>query len=82
MSNKKITTKKSPANPSRDGFFKWTLEIQVHKTWVEDGFDLDDERAHEMLCHHLPYAYGHELKAKVLSAPGRKAIRKTQGYKG
>lgn len=85
MPNKKASTKKpateSPANPSRDGFFKWTVEIQVHKTWVEDGFDLDDDRAHAMLCHELSHAYSPELKAKVLSAPDRKAIRKMQGYK-
>lgn len=60
--------------------FKWTIEIEVDPTWVADGFDLDDDRAHEMLCRELPHAYGHELKARVLSAPKPELIRKAQGY--
>lgn len=53
----------------------------MHKTWVEDGFDLTDERAHEMMTREISSAYGHEVKARVLDAPPRKAIRKEQGYK-
>lgn len=59
--------------------YKWVVEFTVSSTWVEDGFDLDDERAHRMLAEHLPYAYGHELGARVLSAPDPKRIRVEQG---
>jgi len=70
---------KNSANPDRNGFFRWVVEIEVHKTWVEDGFSLDDEKAHDMLCHRLSHAYGHELKARVLSAPPVDAVKKAQG---
>jgi len=68
------------ANPSKSKFYRWVIEIEVHETWVEDGFSLDNERAHDMLCQHLSHAYGHELRARVLDAPPRDAIRKAQGY--
>lgn len=62
-------------------FFKWTVEFQVSDNWVADGFELTDERALEMLQNDLSYAYGYELKAKVISAPDQEAIRKVQGYR-
>jgi hypothetical protein len=61
--------------------FKWTIEIEVDETWVADGFDATDERMHSMLAHHLPYAYGHELKAKVLARPADEAVAKAQGFR-
>lgn len=33
-----------------------------------------------MLEHHLPYAYGHELAAKVLTRPPDEVVAKIQGY--
>lgn len=62
-------------------WYKWTVEIQVHKTWVEDGFELTNERAHSMLARTLPYANNAELKAKVISSPDPDAIAREQGYK-
>lgn len=61
-------------------FFKWVIEIEVEKSWVADGFDMDNERAHAMLATTLPYAYNTELKARVIKRPDPKAIRKAQGY--
>ncbi len=62
-------------------FYKWTVEFQVADVWVEDGFDLTNERALNMLAEDLSMAeIGHELKAKVIKAPSKKAIRKEQGY--
>lgn len=61
-------------------FFKWTLEIEVDESWVADGFDLDDERAHSMLAKELQYAYNDELRAKVLTSPPPDEIRLAQGY--
>jgi hypothetical protein len=72
---------KTTNNPDRNGFYRWVVEIEVHETWVEDGFSLDDEKAHDMMMHRLPYANGHELKARVLSSPPEKSVRKAQGYK-
>lgn len=60
--------------------FKWTVEFTVDKTWVEDGFNLTDEKATEMLNKVLAFAYSHEVKAKVLSAPTATAILRAQGY--
>jgi hypothetical protein len=60
--------------------FQWTVEIEVDETWVADGFDLTDERAHDIMCHALPFAYGYEIKARVLSAPDPDTIARAQGY--
>jgi hypothetical protein len=60
--------------------FKWTVEFTVDQTWVEDGFDLTDERALSMLAHDLSSAYGHEIDARVIEAPDQADIRLTQGY--
>jgi hypothetical protein len=66
-------------NPSRTKFYRWVVEIEVHETWVEDGFSLDNERAKDMLAQHLQHAHGSELRARVLEAPPRDAVRKAQG---
>lgn len=68
------------SNPSKDGFFRWTAEIQVHETWVADGFNLTNERLQAMLERELGFAYSTELRAKVLSSPKEEAINKAQGY--
>lgn len=60
--------------------FKWIVEFEVTETWVEDGFNIDKDRAQDMLANALPYAYGYELKANVIKAPNSKLIKKTQGY--
>lgn len=60
--------------------FKWAVEIEVDETWVEDGFDLTDERAKEMVMNDLRYAYGNEISCKVIAAPNPADIRKAQGY--
>lgn len=60
--------------------FKWVVEFEVTETWVEDGFEITQDRAEDMLANALPYAYGNELSAKVIKAPKQDLIRKTQGY--
>lgn len=60
--------------------FKWVVEFEVSGTWVADGFNLTDERAKDMLAHDLQYAYGCELKAKVIKAPEPLDIAYAQGY--
>jgi hypothetical protein len=63
------------------GKFIWVVAIQVDESWVADGFDLDNERALDMLAGTLPYAnIGTELRAQVKERPARKDIRKAQGY--
>jgi hypothetical protein len=60
--------------------FTWTVEITIDETWVEDGFDLTDERAHDIIMHALPYSYGHETKAKVIKRPPDAEVAKAMGY--
>lgn len=60
--------------------YRWVVEIEVDATWVADGFDLTDERAKEMIQNELPWAYGHEVDAKILKAPPAADIRKEQGW--
>lgn len=61
--------------------YKWTVEIQVSDTWVEDGFNLTKDRLHEMVCNDLVHAHGSEIEVKILKAPSAKSIRIEQGYK-
>jgi len=60
--------------------FKWVVEFEVSETWVEDGFDMTDERAHMMIQKDLAYAYPSETSAKVIKAPKRADILRMQGY--
>ena len=60
--------------------FKWVVEFEVTQNWVEDGFEIDSDRAKDMLANALPFAYGSELKAKVIESPDSKLIKKVQGY--
>lgn len=61
--------------------YSWTVRIDVDETWVEDGFDITDERLQDMLQKILPYANSLEVGGEVLKAPTRERIRKAQGYK-
>lgn len=60
--------------------FKWVVEFTVDESWVADGFELTDERAHRMLAYDLRFANNDEIKAKVLKTPKKKDIEKAQGY--
>ena len=60
--------------------FKWTVEFEVTENWVEDGFNITDDRAKDMIANALPYAYGFEYKATVIKSPNAKLIAKAQGY--
>lgn len=60
--------------------FKWTVEFSVDASWVADGFELTRDRAKEMLANDLRGAYNHEISARIIAKPNRKAIRKAQGY--
>jgi hypothetical protein len=60
--------------------FTWTVSITVDETWVADGFDLTEERLHDIMARALPYAFGHEFSGKVLEAPPPNDIRVAQGY--
>ena len=60
--------------------FKWVVEFETTTTWVEDGFNIDQSRATDMIANALPFANGAEFKATVLKAPTEKTIRKAQGY--
>ena len=60
--------------------FKWVVQFEVTENWVEDGFNISEKRALDMLANALPYAYGSELAVKIIKSPDAKLIRKTQGY--
>lgn len=60
--------------------YKWTVEFEVEDTWIQDGYDLTDERAHAMIAKDLAWAYGHELKARVIKSPSKDELLKEQGY--
>lgn len=61
--------------------YKWVVEIEVTSNIVADGFDLNDERMHDLLMRAMPYVYGHEIVARVLCAPASAEVRCGQGFK-
>jgi hypothetical protein len=58
---------------------EWVIRISVAEKWIEDGFNLTDEKAKDMLASYLPYAYSSELGAKVLEKPHADLIRNLRG---
>lgn len=60
-------------------FYKWTVEIAIAETWVEDGFDITDESLHDMMCGVLGYATSTEIRCRVIKRPARQLINKAQG---
>lgn len=72
----------SEAEPEPKRFYSWIVEFEVAEDWVADGFDLDDERAADMLDKALGgWCYPGERRARVLKAPPRADIRREQGYR-
>lgn len=61
--------------------FKWTIEIEMDEHWVEDGFDMTDERVTDMLQAYMPHVYGHEVGGRVLKRPPDEAVAKMMGFK-
>lgn len=63
-------------------WFEWTVKVRVHRTWVEDGFDLQHPNCQDnMLNGALRCAYGHERSMKVVAVPDQAAVAEAQGYK-
>lgn len=67
--------------PNPKKFYEWTVKIRVNAVWVADGFNLTEERLHNILAHHLNYAYGHEFGGEIIKAPKPDDIAREQGYK-
>lgn len=67
--------------------FTYTITLTIDEAWIADGFDLrtDDEDSNYAIAeairsHFLPYAYSHEVEAKVIKAPKIEKVKKVQGY--
>lgn len=61
--------------------YRWIVEFRVSSMWVQDGFNLTDERALAMLERDLPFANGSEIDALVLKGPDPKEITMEIGGK-
>lgn len=59
--------------------FRWTVEIEIDETWVADGFDLTDERAHNIMCAALGHARSTEIRCRVTRRPPLVDINIVQG---
>ena len=55
--------------------FKWVVEFEVTENWVEDGFNITENRANDMIANALPYAYSSEYKATVFGLNLSKSAR-------
>ena len=63
-------------------FQKYIVELSIADTWIEDGFDIrSSQDIKDILQRVLPFAYGHEVKGRVIHAPSLKTIKKLQGVK-
>jgi hypothetical protein len=60
--------------------YTWTLTVTMDETWVEDGFDLTDRRADEMVQAAYPHVNGNEVTCKVISRPPDAEVAKAMGY--
>lgn len=50
--------------------FKWVIEIQVSESLVEDGFDLTEDDAQEMVNNLFPYyVHPEEVKVAIKKSP-------------
>jgi hypothetical protein len=47
--------------------YKWVVEFEVTENLVDDGFEIDNDVAQEMIQSVLAFAYWHEFNAKVIS---------------
>ena len=45
----------------------FTVKFYVDRSWIDDGYNITNESAKEMLSASLPYAYQNEIDAKVIS---------------
>lgn len=61
--------------------FKWTIEIEVDKVWIQDGFDPDAEQIKYIFLRALGFAQDGEVKVKVVERPSDRDIATAQGYK-
>ena len=73
------TKKQTAAQPKK---FKWVVEFTVNGTWVEDGFNLTQQVAKEMIEARLGFAYDHETAAKILKCPTQKEINSAGNWRG
>lgn len=68
--------------------FTWTatIEIEVDRVWVADGFELTPDRLNRMLARMIEYELGYATpdevfaRGSVTAAPSADAIRAAQGY--
>lgn len=60
--------------------YTWVVKVTVDQVWVADGFELDADRARDMVLADLGYARDWEVEVEVIEAPGPARIRKEQGY--
>lgn len=61
-------------------WFKWVAEIEVHETWVADGFELTQDRLKSMLESELGFSTSNETRCRITRSPGAAVIRDAQGY--
>lgn len=60
--------------------YQWTVVFSVDPTWVADGFEMTDDRAHSMIQHEIMGSYDNEVVARVTRAPDPKQIQVEQGH--
>lgn len=61
--------------------FKWTVEFTVDEVWVADGFEIDKDRALDMIATTLPHSVSTEFNARIIAKPPADKIARAQGYK-
>lgn len=63
------------APTTRPEFYTYVVEFKVATVWVDDGFELDDDNAADLLLTgRLDHAHWWEVKGRVLSAPTKEEL--------
>ena len=65
--------------PRKPKMYTWTVKIQVAERFIADGFDLDADRAQNMVLKELGYAREDEVIATIVKAPTPASMDKAQG---
>ena len=59
--------------------FRWRIEIEIDEVWVADGFEVTEDRIHDMVVSAIGFARPDEVLVRILASPHPDEILQAQG---
>lgn len=59
---------------------KYVVEFGIDESWIQDGYELTQNRVKAMIEKELSFAYSGETYAKILEMPTDEQIAQIQGF--